>query len=234
MAEASLKAARVFRVAAALLLLGLAAQAAPGEPFGLATIAAPEGPLWATWRELKRQMKAEQPLIAQCRAEPHACPSPAALRFIAIVNEGKSREGLARIGNINRAVNLAIRAINNAEPHGDEWTPPLAALAAGVGNCKQYAMVKYAVLGEAGFSADELRLVILQIKPGHDRHAVVALRYEGRWLILDNRTLSLVDSSDVLGHYVPLYAMDERGVRQFGTPHAPEQKIASATCDSHS
>jgi predicted transglutaminase-like cysteine proteinase len=232
MAQASSRTARIFRVAAALLLLGLAAQAGPGEPFGLATVAAPEGPLSASWRKLQRQMKTEQPLIARCRAEPHACRSTAALRFVAIVNEGKRHEGLARIGNINRAVNLAIRAFNNAEPHRDEWTSPLAALAAGAGDCKQYAVVKYAVLGDAGFSADELRLVILQVKPGRDRHAVIALRHEGQWLILDNRTLSLVDSSDVLGHYVPLYALDERGVRQFGTRQQPEQKVASVPCDS--
>jgi hypothetical protein len=63
------------------------------------------------------------------------------------------------------------------------------------------------------------------------RHAAVALRDGGRWLILDNRTLTLVESSDVLGHYVPLYAFDHRGVRQFGTPQNTDQQIACVTCD---
>lgn len=233
---ASLGTSRSLRVAAALLLLGLTAQSDVSEPFGLATVAAPEGPLWTVWRKLQRQIKAEQPIIARCRARPHACDSPAALRFIAIVNEGKRHEGLARIGNINRAVNLGIRAVNDTEPDGvrDEWTSPLAALAAGAGDCKQYAVVKYAALRDAGFPADNLRLLILQMKPGRVRHAAVALRYEERWLILDNRTLALVESRDVLGHYVPLYAFDYRGVRQFGTPQGPGQKIAGATCDLHS
>ena len=189
--------------------------------------------MWSVWRKLQRQIKAEQPIVARCRAEPHTCDSRAALRFIAIVNEGKRHEGLARIGNINRAVNLSIRSANDKEPDGarDEWTSPLAALAAGAGDCKQYAVVKYAALRDAGFSAGDLRLVILQMKPGRIRHAAVALRYDGRWLILDNRTLALVESRDVLGHYVPLYAFDHRGVRQFGTRQGPEQQIASATCE---
>ena len=36
---------RISRAAALLLLLGLTAQADSGEPFGLTTVAAPEGPL---------------------------------------------------------------------------------------------------------------------------------------------------------------------------------------------
>lgn len=236
MTAATFSASRIFGMAAALLLLGLTAQTDISDPFGLTTVAAPKGPLWATWRKLQHQIKAEQPIIARCRAEPHACSSPAALRFIAIVEEGKRHEGLARIGNINRAVNLSIRAINDAEPDSthDEWTSPLAALAVGAGDCKQYAVVKYAALRDLGFAAADLRLVILELKPGRVRHAVVAIRDEGRWLVLDNRTLTLVESSDVLGHYVPLYAFDHRGVWQFGTPQKTDQKIASATCDPNS
>jgi predicted transglutaminase-like cysteine proteinase len=230
MAGWSSRAGRIVRAAAALLLLGLGAQTDMREPFGLPTVAAPEGPLWSTWRMLQRQFRVDRATIARCRDEPHACPAPAALQFVKIVEAGRAHEGLARIGNINRAVNLAIRAVSDTTQGStrDEWTSPLAALAAGAGDCKQYAVLKYAALRDAGFAAEDLRLVILELKPRPLRHAVVALRHEGRWLVLDNRTLRLVESSAVLGHYQPLYALDRRGVWQFGKPQGPEEKLVGA------
>ena len=150
--------------AAALLLLGLTAQTDLGEPFGLSTVAAPEGALSATWRDLQSQMKAEQATIEQCRREPKNCSSAAALKFIAIVDEGKSYEALGRIGHINRAANFAISAFTAAERTNDKWTSPLAALAAGTGDCKQFSVLKYAALIAAGFAEDDVRLLIAGVQ----------------------------------------------------------------------
>lgn len=112
---------RIFRVLLALLPLGLTAQTDIGEPFGLATAVAPEGPLWATWTDLELKTKAEQVLIPQCRVDPHSCSSSAALRFLAIVNDGKQYEGIARIGHINRAVNFAIRGTRYLKNGHRRW-----------------------------------------------------------------------------------------------------------------
>lgn len=105
----------------ALLPLGLTAQTDIGGPFGLATAVAPEGPLWATWTDLELKTKAEQVLIPQCRVDPHSCSSSAALRFLAIVNDGKQYEGIARIGHINRAVNFAIRGTRYLKNGHRRW-----------------------------------------------------------------------------------------------------------------
>jgi hypothetical protein len=51
-------------------------------------------------------------------------------------------------------------------------------------------------------------------------HAVVATRYRGRWIILDNRSLLLIESSELHG-YQPLFTLDHRGVRQFVPPSSP-------------
>jgi predicted transglutaminase-like cysteine proteinase len=127
------------------------------DPFGLATTVVSEGPWWATWQDLQSQIQSEKRIIAQCRAEPQACTSPAALRFIALVKEGDQYDGLIRIGRINRAVNFAINAINSAAVQ-TTWTSPLRTLAAGFGDCKQYAVLKYAILEEAGFAPDTCAL----------------------------------------------------------------------------
>src|SRR3569833_2722641 len=89
---------------ASLLLFGLSAQAAntdADEPFAQATVAAADGPQSATWRQLQAKLQADQRIVAQCRAEPAACTSSAARRFIAIVKEGGHDDGLGRIGRIN-------------------------------------------------------------------------------------------------------------------------------------
>jgi hypothetical protein len=60
----------------------------------------------------------------------------------------------------------------------------------------------------------------------HRQHAVVAVRHAGRWLILDNRSLILVESSDVAAHYIPLNVLDQQGVREFVGAPTLAQKAA--------
>jgi predicted transglutaminase-like cysteine proteinase len=225
---------RIFCAAAALLSLGLIAQAEISGPFGLPTAAVREGPLWVIWRQLQSQIRDEKPIVSQCRATPTSCRLPAALRFISIVKEGEGFEGRARIGRINRAANFAIRAINDTSPDGvrRRWTSPLATLAGGVGDCKQYAILKYAALNDARFALDDLRLVILGTKsPQRLQHAVVAVHSEGHWLILDNRSMTLVDSHEILDHYIPLFMLDHLGIREFIQRPPPDQSMASTNCD---
>jgi hypothetical protein len=43
------------------------------EPFGLFEFSAPEGPLWVKWRGVETALRAEENVLAQCRAEPDQC-----------------------------------------------------------------------------------------------------------------------------------------------------------------
>jgi predicted transglutaminase-like cysteine proteinase len=185
----------------AVLLLGTAAQADSEEPFGLPTVVAREGSLWINWQQLQSEIRSDELIIAQCRAQPGICASPVALRFIAIVNEAREYEGFPRIGHLNRAINLAIRAKSS----GEMWVSPLAALASEVGDCKSYSVIKYVALNDAGIAADDLRIVIVRIRSRGENHAVVGVRNAGHWLILDNRRMALVESSQ-LHDYLPLFS----------------------------
>ena len=223
---------RMGTIALGLLLLASAAQAESNEPFGMATVAADDGALSATWRKLQNEIQADERIVEQCRATPQSCASPAAPRFIAIVDEGNGYEGLAKIGRINRAVNLAIGAASAAVQ--STWSAPLQTLAAGSGDCKQYAVLKYAALRSAGFAAGDLRLVIARIRHPQNPdakpvdHAVVTIRNDAGWIVLDNRSLAMLESRQVLDQYLPLFALDDRGVRQF--VHPPNTDSAAAPC----
>ena len=226
---------RICAAAAALFLLGLTAQTDIGEPFGLSTTPVSEGPLWAAWLDLQPQIKADEDVVQQCRREPKSCSSAAALRFIAIVDEGQPYQAFARIGHINRAVNFVIKSFDLTKRGDDKWTSPLATLTTGIGDCKQFSVLKYAALIDAGFSPDDLRVAVLNSKLRHDLHAVVAVRNDRRWIILYNRSLSLVDSNEILDRYIPLYVLDQHGVRQFVLPKqmaGGADAIDAAACDS--
>jgi predicted transglutaminase-like cysteine proteinase len=76
--------------------------------------------------------------------------------------------------------------------------------------------VKYVVPRELGITADDPRLIIVQDKKRETGHAVVAVRHEQRWLILDNRTMAILDAEDV-HDYRPLFALDQHGTLTIAT-----------------
>ena len=62
-----------------------------------------------------------------------------------------------------------------------------------------------------------MAFIIVHINSTHEIGWVVQqLRSGARWLILDNRTMALVDSGK--SPYVPLLEFEQNGVRQFVSP----------------
>jgi len=204
---------------AGLLLLCQVAQAAP-RPF---LPNAANEPALSIWTKLQSDLALERDLISRCRSAVETCPSPAARQFVAIVEEGLQYEGRARIAHINRAANLAIRP--QIKPTR-MWTSPLTTLAAGAGDCKQHAVLKYAALREAGFTADQLRIVIVEDKARQATHAVVAVLDGTQWLVLNNRGSALVDFDEFVERYTLLWRLD-RGVSQETAPQAETPEAGS-------
>jgi predicted transglutaminase-like cysteine proteinase len=175
----------------------------------------------AKWDELRSRIRIDEVTLATCRAEHAKCPD-AAREFLQIVDGARSLEGRARIGTINRAINLKIRHVTDLVQYGidDFWSSPLATLNAGAGDCEDYAIAKYLALREVGIASDDLRFVI-----GHDikqmtDHAVVAVQFGREWLILDNRHQVLVNAEQAR-HFRPLFVMDHHGVSDSSTAGGP-------------
>lgn len=183
----------------------LAPPSARRDPFGLAVSS--EGPLAARWHTLQSGFRAEAHVLALCRSNPKICP-PAAARFLAIIETGRARSGRARLGEINRAVNLAIRPMSDLVQYGatDVWATPLMTFTSGAGDCEDYAIAKFVALRQAGMAAHDLRLVIVHDRQTGEDHAVTAARLDGQWLILDNRTMMLRVDNDEL-FLTPLVAL---------------------------
>ena len=199
---------------AALELTGKSA-----EPFGLDTSPREWGSVREKWRGVERKLDDERVQLALCDGDRDRCVSPAALRFLAIVDSGRAREGRARLGEINRAINLAIRSMSDLAQHGapDVWSSPLATFASGAGDCEDYAIAKFEALRLAGISPDDLRIVVMRDTIRGEDHAVAAARLDGHWLMLDNRRMAMIEDSDVR-HTRPLFAIDQNGVMQYAEP----------------
>src|SRR5262249_11666740 len=78
------------------------------EPFGLPASSIAGGGLRDKWLGLQHRLEDEMVQIALCDGDRAGCVSPAALKFLEIVDAARLREGRARLGVINRAINLAI------------------------------------------------------------------------------------------------------------------------------
>src|ERR1700693_3783412 len=186
------------------------------EPFGMFVSKVSAGALREKWLGVERKLDDERGQLALCDGDRGRCVSPAALKFLAIVDNARIREGRARLGEINRAINLAIRPLSDMAQHGqiDVWSSPLDSFATGAGDCEDYAIAKFVALRMAGVSPDDLRIVVMRDTVHGEDHAVAMARLDDRWLTLDNRRMAMVEDAD-LRNYRPLFVIDDHGVMKY-------------------
>jgi len=197
-------------------------------PFGLDTVPVASGGILSKWNGVEADIQAENDILSRCRASAELC-SAAARNFLAIIAQGRAQTGRARIGLINRAINLAIRPMSDLAQWGviDRWSAPLVTLTTGRGDCEDYAIAKYVALTQAGVAAEDVKLVIVRDLAVGEDHAVVAARLNGDWIILDNRWLTLVEDRE-MRRTMPLFVLDQTGVKRFVLTPAPDGRRASA------
>src|SRR5262249_10206154 len=105
------------------------------EPFGLFASRISSGGLQEKWMGGERKLDDERVQLALCDGDRSRCVSAAALQFLAIVDDARARDGRARLGEINRAINLAIKPMSDMAQFGqiDVWSSPLDTFATGAG-----------------------------------------------------------------------------------------------------
>ncbi|WP_316193492.1 transglutaminase-like cysteine peptidase [Bradyrhizobium sp. SZCCHNRI1029] len=186
------------------------------EPFGLPRVGLEAGALRDKWLALARKLEDERVQLALCDGDRERCVSPAALSLLAIIDQGRLRAGRARLGEINRAVNLAIRPASDLAQYGqvDVWASPLATFERRAGDCEDYAIAKLVALRMAGVAIDDLRIVILHDVVRDEDHAVAAARLDGHWLMLDNQRMAMIQDSDAR-QVRPLFVIDETGISRY-------------------
>ena len=191
------------------------------EPFGRYTTPVYSGGLLRKWLGVAHKLEDERVQLALCDGDRERCVSEAALKFLRIIDSGRQREGRARIGEVNHAINLAIRPMEDLVQYGevDVWSSPLVTFNTGAGDCEDYAIAKYVALQMAGISAEDLRIVVVLDLRG-DGHAVASVRLDGHWLILDNQEKAMVEDVNARS-YRPRFVIDESGVKEYSNAPRP-------------
>lgn len=193
------------------------------EPFGLFAFRAPEGALWRKWRSVKNDIAREMASAMDCKADISTCEG-ATRRFLLMAGEVQGYEGAARLEVANRLINTAIRYTSDLIQHGDVdvWSAPLASLKSGRGDCEDYAIAKYVLLREAGVAEQDMRILLVRDRAARQDHAVLAVRKDKGWTVLDNRSAMLF-SEDDLPQFTPLAALDTSGVSLFASPYLTQR-----------
>jgi predicted transglutaminase-like cysteine proteinase len=135
-------------LAAVALMIGMMnySYARPIDPFGGDTVDVPQGPLVQSWQAVYEELGGDHALLGACVDSTSAeCGPPRTLW--AIIAEAREQDDLARIGHINRTINLSITPF---EP--SEWLTALDAINA-EGDCKAFATAKYFALIEVGIAS---------------------------------------------------------------------------------
>lgn len=91
----------------------------------------------------------------------------------------------------------------------DYWEIPKEFFAR-FGDCEDYAIVKYFSLRALGWDANDMKIVVLQDMNLRVAHAILAVKYDKKEVILDNQIGLVVDSKRIR-HYRPIYAVNENG-----------------------
>lgn len=113
-----------------------------------------------------------------------------------------------RLAAVNRAVNRAIKYVRDADLYGtlDYWAAPKETLALGRGDCEDIAILKMALLKEAGVPLSGMSLVVLRDTNRNIFHAVLSVSVGNRHFILDSLEDEVRLDTSFPG-YQPLYSL---------------------------
>ena len=119
----------------------------------------------------------------------------------------RSKDVMAKLEAVNSYINSRVRYVDDHTQFGvaDRWMTASETLRRGRGDCEDFAIAKRAMLRAAGVADKDLYLVVLKDLTRRADHAVLVVRANGRFLVLDNGTNRIVDSSTA-SDYKPIFS----------------------------
>lgn len=159
---------------------------------------------------------------------PEVMDATSARKWDIVVTLLKSQNAMNQLKLVQQFVNSQKYASDDTLwGSADYWSSAAEFLQRG-GDCEDFALTKYRALIDAGFPAENLRLVLVEENFTGEQHAVLAVNHNGRRLILDNRRDEIEDH-ELVSNYRPLYSMNAEGLWQHHDTAQPIPQIAVAT-----
>ncbi len=156
-------------------------------------------PKWMSM--LERNFAEERGGDASCNG---SSPRPACIiaSWKSFIDREQGHPARAMLDEVNAEIN---KHVYRLDPY--YWETPRE-LITKEGDCKDYAIAKYFTLRKLGWSADDLRVVVLRDVDIAVDHAIVVAYLDGKTYSLDN-LVPMVLPTEVIHHYRPYYSINE-------------------------
>ena len=114
----------------------------------------------------------------------------------------------AQVVRVTAALNAQAYVTDRANwGKSDYWQTPAEFMVRG-GDCEDFAIAKYLTLREAGWTAEDLRVVVVIDERRAIGHAVLIASHQGKTWVLDNVTDEVVEA-EAVHHYRPVFSLSE-------------------------
>ena len=108
-----------------------------------------------------------------------------------------ANDGFSALRSVNGWVNRAIAFTEDRElfSRADHWAGAATTLRLRRGDCEDIAVTKMQLLAAAGIPREDMILTIARDLVRNADHAVLIVRYDGRYYMLDNASDEVLDAS---------------------------------------
>lgn len=98
---------------------------------------------------------------------------------------------------VNAWANHNIRYVEDRDQYGrsDFWAPAANTVVTGAGDCEDIAIVKMQMLAAMGIDSSDLFLTVARDRVRNQDHALLIVKADGKFWMLDNATDALLDAS---------------------------------------
>jgi predicted transglutaminase-like cysteine proteinase len=157
-------------------------------------------------------------------------PPPSDPRWRRAVRAARALPDHARLSLANSWLNHAIAFQSDTENYGvsDYWASARESLARGRGDCEDYAIAKMQLLREAGIPASDLYLVIARDLLRRADHALLLVRLDDGFWVLDSGTDEVLPA-EAVADYRPLVTFSVGREWIHGFRRTPKLVLASAS-----
>lgn len=145
-----------------------------------------------------------------------------------LASAGQADGKMGKLELVNGWVNRHVKFVSDIRGTGrsDLWSSAVETLGRGQGDCEDYAIAKLQILQALGFSSNDLYLAVVRDLVRRADHAVLVVRVDGRFVVLDNNVDRVLDSGEV-ADYRPIITYAASG-KAFVHGYQQPVRIASA------
>ena len=153
----------------------------------------------------------------------HNCSVQIPDRWRSLVKELSDLSDLEKLRQVNTEVNVRIAYRSDIDNYGafDYWASAMETMHRSAGDCEDFAILKMWLLINLGLNPSDLYVVVVRSQRLAVQHAVLVIRLDGRFLIMDNLVRE-VSAANEIEDYLPVFSVNARSIWLHGFPAAHE------------